>query len=145
MAEAVARELRMAPRQHLALSAFWFANQLHWGALATILIESQSARMAQVLHGGPKKAAITGLVFGVGSVVAAVTPPIVGAFSDRCCSPLGSSPLQPPWLCCAQCEEGRRAPESGKSNGHGRDATRLDAEDERPGVQETPHRGQGFA
>src|SRR5437868_2682368 len=92
MAEAAVRsaaEIRMTPRQHLSLSAFWFANQLHWGALATILIESQSARMAMALPGGPRKAAIAGLVFGIGSIVAAVTPPVVGAFSDRCLSPLG--------------------------------------------------------
>src|SRR5207253_5860993 len=81
--------VRMSPRQHLALSAFWFANSLHWGALATIVIENQAARIHSAVPTTPDKAVLTGWVFGLGAIVAALTPPIVGAFSDRSRSPLG--------------------------------------------------------
>lgn len=75
--------------QHLGLSAFWFANQLHWGAMLTILIPSQAERLAEAAAGGPTKAVLNGWVMGIGSVVAALTPPLVGALSDRSLSPLG--------------------------------------------------------
>ncbi len=79
----------MSVAQHLGLSAFWFANQLHWGALGVVLIQSQSDRMSASLGGGLGKADISGLAFALGSIVAALAPPLVGALSDRSTSSLG--------------------------------------------------------
>src|SRR5207253_5627533 len=71
------------------LSAFWFANNLHWAALAAVMIESQSERFAFAHPGGLDKARITGLVIAVGSIIGAITPPLAGALSDRSLSPMG--------------------------------------------------------
>src|SRR5262245_30730871 len=58
-AEAPALVKRMTTCQQLGLSAFWFANQLHWGALATVMIMSQAARMALAHPGGLTKSEIS--------------------------------------------------------------------------------------
>jgi MFS family permease len=82
-------EARLSAGKHLGLSAWWFAYQMHWAALATVLIQSQCERLALAHPGGPTKAEIGGWVFGFGSIVGAITPPIVGALSDRSLSSLG--------------------------------------------------------
>lgn len=78
---------RLSPLQHLAISSFWFGNNLHWGALGMIIIPSQATRMSGPV--GLTEGEITGWTIGVGAVVGALVPPIVGAFSDRCTSPIG--------------------------------------------------------
>lgn len=75
---------RLRKRDQLALSAYWFATNLHWGALLVIILPSQVDRMA------PTNAAnVLAMILGVGALIALVMPPIVGAFSDRCVSPWG--------------------------------------------------------
>src|SRR5438067_1285601 len=85
MALAAARQpdRRMSAREHLGLSAFWFAVNLQWSGLIPVLIASQAKRFALALPGGPDKAHISGIVLAAGAIVGAVTPPIAGAFSDR--------------------------------------------------------------
>lgn len=78
---------KLTPLQHLAISSFWFGNNLHWGALGMIIMQSQATRMAPVI--GVPKADITGATFAMGAIVGALVPPIVGAFSDRCTLALG--------------------------------------------------------
>lgn len=80
-------ERKLTPAQHLAISAFWFANNLHWGALGMVILPSQGTRLAPYV--GLREAMITGVTVATGAVVGAVVPPIVGAFSDRCLHPLG--------------------------------------------------------
>jgi MFS family permease len=73
--------------QHLAISIFWFATNLQWGAYLILIIPSQATRLAPLLH--MTKGAVAGWTFGLGALVGALTPPIVGALSDRCTLRLG--------------------------------------------------------
>lgn len=82
-----APQRKLSVPQHLALSSFWFAVNLHWGALMLIIVPSQATRLAPAL--GMDKAAISGWTIGLGALVAAVVPPVVGAVSDRCRLALG--------------------------------------------------------
>jgi MFS family permease len=67
----------------VAISAYWFGTNLHWGALLMIIIPLQIERIAP-LH----KAQALGYV-GYTAIVAAFVPLIVGALSDRCGSRWG--------------------------------------------------------
>lgn len=73
--------------QHLAISVFWFAINLHWGAYLLLIIPSQAERMAPFLH--MKKGDISGWTIGLGALVGALVPPIIGLLSDRCTSRMG--------------------------------------------------------
>jgi MFS family permease len=85
--EAPGPEGKLSLVQHLAISSFWFANNLHWGALLMIVLPSEATRLAPTI--GMAKAEISGLTVGLGAIVGAFVPPIVGAFSDRCTLPMG--------------------------------------------------------
>jgi Na+/melibiose symporter-like transporter len=75
----------MRQRHHVAVSAYWFATNLHWGALLVVMMPSQVKRViAPMWH-----AQALSVILGVGALVALVTPPIVGAYSDRCASRWG--------------------------------------------------------
>lgn len=69
---------RLSVGRHLALSSFWFATNLHWGALLLIIIPKQCKLIAP----GDSAGAIA-WVFGLGSVVALIVPLIAGMLSDR--------------------------------------------------------------
>jgi len=73
--------------RHLALSSFWLGNNLHWGALTMVILQSQAIRMSGAVDVTEVK--ITGWTLGAGAIVGALVPPLVGAFSDRCTLPLG--------------------------------------------------------
>lgn len=76
---------RMHRRHHISVSAYWFATNLHWGALLVVIMPSQVRRaIAPGWH-----AEALSIVLGVGAVVALVVPPLVGAYSDRCASRWG--------------------------------------------------------
>ena len=81
------QERKLPIREHIAISAFWLAVNLHWGALLMIILPSQSERLAPII--GLPKADISGWTLAFGAVVGAIVPPIVGAFSDRCTLPMG--------------------------------------------------------
>ena len=74
----------MSPGQLIAISAYWFATNFHWGALLTILMPSQVAHIDPV-----HQAQSLSRIWAIGALVAAVMPPLIGAFSDRCHSPWG--------------------------------------------------------
>ncbi|MBM3462284.1 MAG: SLC45 family MFS transporter [Armatimonadetes bacterium] len=68
----------------IAMSAFWFAINLHWGALLTIVIPAQVAALA------PQAQAQTlAKILGLGAFLALVVTPVAGALSDRCAHRLG--------------------------------------------------------
>ncbi len=74
----------MGTRQQFSLAAYWFAVNLHWIALLQIIIPKQVEQMA------PERQALwMSFILGVGAVIPAVVPPVVGALSDRCVSRLG--------------------------------------------------------
>lgn len=78
---------KLSRAQHLAISSFWFGNNLHWGALGMIIIPSQATRMSEAIR--ITEGEITGWTIGLGAIVGALVPPIIGAFSDRCTLPMG--------------------------------------------------------
>jgi MFS family permease len=65
-------------RRHLALAAFWFGGNYHWGPILPILLPFQ------ILHLVPKseQGSSLGLMLGIGSFFAMVVPPLVGHLSD---------------------------------------------------------------
>jgi MFS family permease len=71
-------QTRFGLRRHLALSAFWFGGNYHWGPILPILLPFQ------ILHLVPasSKGSALGLMLGFGSFFAMVVPPLVGQFSD---------------------------------------------------------------
>lgn len=78
---------RLAPIQHAGIASFWLGNNLHWGALGMIILPSQAARLSGAI--GLPEAQITGWTIGMGALVGAAVPPLVGAWSDRCTAPIG--------------------------------------------------------
>ncbi|MHB2018418.1 MAG: MFS transporter [Candidatus Xenobia bacterium] len=74
----------MRRSQLVGISAYWFASNLHWGSLLMIIIPSQVAQMDPA-----HQATNLSLVMALGAVIAMVTPPIVGAYSDVCMSRWG--------------------------------------------------------
>ncbi|MCC7229469.1 MAG: MFS transporter [Fimbriimonadaceae bacterium] len=71
-------------RDHLSISAFWFATNFHWGAMLILLLPNQVRTMVP-----EHRATVLGLLTGVAAIVALVVPLIAGALSDRCASPMG--------------------------------------------------------
>ncbi|MBI3911219.1 MAG: MFS transporter [Armatimonadetes bacterium] len=96
-------QARLTLLQHLALASYWFAFNALWGALLYVVIpkhaELLEARGLLSLFGSDldrrlfghalDKAAAEGIALGIGSIVAAAAPPVIGAISDRCCSRFG--------------------------------------------------------
>ncbi len=70
---------RLGALEHFRLSFFWFATNVHWGAIIAVLVQSQVIAMV----GGSLKGTAAGLAIGLGSVTAIVLPPLLGAWSDR--------------------------------------------------------------
>lgn len=79
-----ARQTRLGPKQQFALSAFWCATNLQWGALLMIVVPSQMKQMAP--H---DPAQVLGLLLGLGAIPAVLVPLLVGPLSDRCLSRWG--------------------------------------------------------
>ncbi|MEW6662484.1 MAG: MFS transporter [Bacillota bacterium] len=67
------------------LSTYWFAVNFHWGALLVVVIPAQVLTYVD----DAAKAKYLSLVFAVGALVAMVTQPVTGSFSDRCASRWG--------------------------------------------------------
>ncbi len=67
-----------------AISAYWFATNLHWMAMLQVIMPRQVEQMA-----GERQALWLSIIEGTGAVVALIMPPVVGTLSDRCLSRLG--------------------------------------------------------
>ena len=76
--------VRLRAGQHFAISAYWFATNLLWGALLMIVIPSQMKLIAP-----SRPAETTGLLLGLGAAPALLVPLLVGPLSDRCMSRWG--------------------------------------------------------
>jgi MFS family permease len=80
MAVAVAMPVkRMSTFEQFNLSFYWFSSNVLWGAVLSILVQSQ------VLHMVPAdlKGRATGVAVGLGSISGLLLPPFMGAWSDR--------------------------------------------------------------
>jgi MFS family permease len=74
----------LPPSRLFAMSLFWFAINLHWGALLTVVVPGQVASLRP-----DTQAQTLGMVLGLGALVALIVTPIAGALSDRCAARLG--------------------------------------------------------
>jgi MFS family permease len=75
---------KLKHRQHLAISAYWFATNFLWGALLVIMLPNEMRQLAPYY-----RVSALGLITAISAVVALVVPLIVGALSDRCISKYG--------------------------------------------------------
>lgn len=79
----------LGTRQLIALNLFWLANNVHWGALLSIVIPSQVDKLF-----GNKELNFP-LVVVSGTLAAVIVHPLAGALSDRTTARLGR---RRPWL-----------------------------------------------
>jgi MFS family permease len=82
---AVGSPAKFGRGRHLALAAFWFGGNYHWGPILPILLPFQILRLVPKSEQGSS----LGLMLGFGSFFAMVVPPLVGHLSDRYHSPYG--------------------------------------------------------
>ncbi|MGE5674723.1 MAG: MFS transporter [Mycobacterium leprae] len=71
--------------EHFWMNLFWFANNLHWTALMSIIMPSQVVKFL----GPERKEFNLAMVFVWGTVVAVIVHPWAGALSDRIRARLG--------------------------------------------------------
>jgi len=64
--------------RHIALAAFWFGGNFHWGVILAVLLPYQVSHMVPKAEQGTD----LGIVLGLGSFFAMVLPPFVGHWSD---------------------------------------------------------------
>lgn len=76
---------RMTTLEQFYLSFFWFSSNVLWGAVLTVLVQSQVIRMVP----DSIKGIAVGIAVGVGSLAGLLLPPFMGAWSDRVKSKLG--------------------------------------------------------
>lgn len=86
---AVESALRIPHSALLTLNLFWFANNVHWGALLSVILPSQVDKLF-----GNKELNFPLVVAG-GTVAAVIVHPLAGALSDRTTARLGR---RRPWL-----------------------------------------------
>lgn len=70
---------RLNTLEQFYLSFFWFASSAHWGAILSVLVQSQVV----VMVGDDLKGRGVGLVIALGSITGILVPPFMGAWSDR--------------------------------------------------------------
>ena len=76
---------RLGTLEQIYLTFFWFSSNVHWGAILTVLVQSQVV----VMVGDELKGRGAGLVISIGSITGIIVPPLLGAWSDRVRSKLG--------------------------------------------------------
>jgi MFS family permease len=74
---------KLTPLEHFWMNLFWFANNVHWGALLGIVIPSQVDKFL-----GDKETNLKWVVVA-GTIVAVIAHPLFGALSDRIRSRMG--------------------------------------------------------
>ncbi|HYO57178.1 MFS transporter [Archangium sp.] len=70
---------RLGTLEQLYLTFFWFSSNVHWGAILSILVQSQ----VLVMVGDELKGRGAGLAVSIGSITGIFVPPLLGAWSDR--------------------------------------------------------------
>jgi Na+/melibiose symporter-like transporter len=73
------------------MSLYWFATNVHWGAILIITLPAQ----ANIIGGGDAKGGTLGSVLLAGAFVSMVIAPLAGAISDRWVTPYGR---RRPWI-----------------------------------------------
>ncbi len=76
---------RLAVRDQIYISLYWFCLNFHWGALLTVVVPTEVLKFVP----DAEKGRYLGLVFFLGAFVAMVVQPVVGAISDRSTFALG--------------------------------------------------------
>jgi MFS family permease len=79
MTAAVLPQKRLNVLDQFYLSFFWFAVSAHWGAIISVLVQSQVV----VMVGNDVKGRAAGLAIALGSITGIIVPPLMGAWSDR--------------------------------------------------------------
>ena len=74
---------RVSHLEMIWMNIFWFANNVHWGALLAVVIPSQVAKFSA------NKAAGLPMVTVAGTIIAVLVHPLAGALSDRITSRWG--------------------------------------------------------
>ncbi|HSP81631.1 MAG TPA: MFS transporter, partial [Myxococcaceae bacterium] len=70
---------RLGTLEQLYLTFFWFSSNVHWGAILSVLVQSQVV----VRVGDEHKGRGVALVVAIGSLSGIFVPPLLGAWSDR--------------------------------------------------------------
>lgn len=70
---------RLGTLEQLYLTFFWFSSNVHWGAILSVLVQSQVV----VMVGDELKGRGVGLAVSIGSLTGIFVPPLLGAWSDR--------------------------------------------------------------
>ena len=65
-------------RRHIALAAFWFGGNYHWGVILPVLIPYQISHLVP----SEQRGSALGIALGAGAFFAMVLPPLVGYWSD---------------------------------------------------------------
>lgn len=87
----------LTPRPRLShvklalMSLYWFATNVHWGAILIITLPAQ----ANIIGGGSAKGGTLGYVLLAGAFVSMIIAPLAGAISDRWVTPYGR---RRPWI-----------------------------------------------
>jgi MFS family permease len=74
-----AESRHLSTLEQLYLTFFWFSSNVHWGAILSVLVQSQVV----VMVGEDLKGRGVGLVVSIGSLTGIFVPPLMGAWSDR--------------------------------------------------------------
>jgi MFS family permease len=70
---------RLGTLEQIYLTFFWFSSNVHWGAILSVLVQSQVV----VMVGDDAKGRGVGLAVSIGSLTGIFVPPLLGAWSDR--------------------------------------------------------------
>lgn len=70
---------RLGTFDQFCLSFFWFSSNAHWGAILSVLVQSQVIGMVPEERRGFG----VGLAVAIGSITGIIIPPLMGAWSDR--------------------------------------------------------------
>lgn len=88
---AIAPRRRLSHFQQAMMSLYWFATNVHWGAILIITLPKQ----AQIIGGNEAKGGTLGSILLAGAFVSMLIAPLFGALSDRVVTPLGR---RRPWI-----------------------------------------------
>jgi len=82
---------RLSPLRQATMALYWFATNVHWGAILIITLPAQ----ARIIGGDADKGATLGAILLAGAFVSMVIAPVAGALSDRWVTRFGR---RRPWI-----------------------------------------------